>query len=73
MAFEVIKVKRLDANYVNIYYNVWHPNCKPCTLRKKITTYQTKDNITNEQATEIITKGLHLRTGGIQTLQGDNE
>ena len=57
MAFEVIKVKRLDANYVHIYWNVWHPNCKPCTLRKKITLYKTQENITNEQANEIIAKG----------------
>lgn len=65
MAFEVIKVKRLDANYVHIYYDVWHPNCKPCTLRHKIVPYQTIENITNDQASEIIAKGLHLRTRSI--------
>ena len=65
MAFEVTRVKRLDVNHIHIYYDVWHPNCKSCSLRHKITLYQTKENITNEQATEIIRDGLHLRSRSV--------
>lgn len=65
MAFEVTRIKRLDVNHIHIYYDVWHPNCKPCSLRKKIALFQTKEKITSEQAREIIEQGLHLRVRGV--------
>ena len=65
MAFEVTRVKRLDENHVHIYYDVWHPNCKPCSLKHKIKLYNTKQELTHEQAREIIGKGVHIRTGSI--------
>ncbi len=66
MAFEVTRVKRLDANHVHIYYDVWHPNCKPCSLRHKIKLYQTAEELSNEKASEVISgQRVHIRTGGV--------
>lgn len=47
-------MKRLTKDHVHIYYDVWIEGCKPCTLKPKIKLHKTEEELTHEQAEEII-------------------